>query len=472
LCRIFKFGTIYFIRYMKKLLLLILIFLSELVNAQDSIKINDNIHIDFGLTFRQLYQTATVNEDRIIDPAVNNHRLKDTLEYFSPFFHCATYVSPSFKISYKDKLYLNFITYFEHRGWSNGSYDQGMNRVFSEFSFGINDSIKLFKTKTSVNLLVGNMFNENEEEFGVKAYNIDMQGIKFKAQMKDYSLNLLYSSDFMQQMGLLIDEYIRVQLGKNMKTKSGKMRSSFSLSFDYNGMIDSNRMNRYNRFSSGLQYSVLFDNNLKMYFLTDYLLNGRYNSSNPASNFTVLLKLHYMKLLSKNTSFSIVPKLRFFGNNYISENYENGFGLYPYRYRYIGNPRYSYSILYPLKSYFRDVSQYAFYTEYRHSNNILSLELDVHTDFLIFRNIRNEVKLETFSIKRDFRDRNDFFSYIFISNFLYINLYEGFKGGIYISNKQMNQDVQYQTFYQMKYPYIGFYFIYNGNFKLKNIFKE
>lgn len=216
----------------------------------------------------------------------------------------------------------------------------------------------------------------------------------------------------------------------------------------------------------GFVVNHYFSDKLGLFVIGDYFLNAPTIINTKYSNGALLIKANY-ETNSLNSKLLISPRFRFYGINYRYLNYQSKFYNYTYRYRNDRSPIYPGEIRYPLKNYFRPVSQFAFYSEYQNVYDIFSLELYLDWDYKIHNKLHHRLNTEIISVHRMTSKYGNYYTYLYYTSYLYYNIFKGFNAGLYISNKQINRDVQYQTFYQMKYPFFGFHFTYDGSFRLK-----
>lgn len=134
-------------------------------------------------------------------------------------------------IIYKDKFSLNFKLYLEQRAWSYGVNNIYLNTTFPYFNFMAKDSALIFKKKFKYNFKMGDLYDVDEANYGLRAYNIDIQGISAKADMKNLSASFIYAADMGIGIGLNTDEYFRFIFERKLNNK--KKYSSIGITTDY-----------------------------------------------------------------------------------------------------------------------------------------------------------------------------------------------------------------------------------------------
>lgn len=437
---------------MKKYLLLIALLTSILSYGQRISK--KDIKVDFNYEYQQLYTDEYFIDSNsyLIDPEVKKNRVIDSTSMYSPFNHAGSYIRFGLNANYKNKVDIELNSYFEHRGWSNG-LDQIFNViVFPRYKIKYEDTIEIadkniyFYFKNGI--LDGSVVNKND----IKLYNIEFYGFKSILAYKNNYLNLVYSADASQNVGLFVDEYYRLELHRKYTEKDYIINYGLTSSFM---TYDRSGFDRYNNYGMILSASIA-NNFIFLFTLDSREGNGKLNNKN---NIALKTEIEYNK-----NNFKIKIKHRYFGKNYNLGHYERSYYDKKYRYRLINNPRISYYYNYPLKNYFRNVSQWAFYTEYQESLNINSLELLSSYSLNLYKNFNLDIELEALSVFRNSTDYKNYFIYYFYSANLYYQAYDNLKIGLYSTNKQMNLDIQYQGFYQAKYPMFGFNISYQGSF--------
>jgi len=198
----------------------------------------------------------------------------------------------------------------------------------------------------------------------------------------------------------------------------------------------------------------------KWYFITEYKISNSTSNNFQGSNIAFVLAMQYNYKTNAH-HITLNPKLRYYGYEFRNLDYNKSYYLYRN-----SNPLFdAWHNFYPLKNYYQPVSQYALYAEYYDDYGLYSLELNLNWDWKISRKIGHKLDVEVFQFFRNSTDNGKYYTNVYFSSFLYYKFAESFKGGLYISNKQMNRDVQYQTFYQMQYPFFGFHISYDGAFE-------
>lgn len=419
----------------------------------------DQFSVDLDLKYKQLYLSETSDDYKLrVDPEVSQNRKKDTLAYSSPFQHSALYFKVGFNVAYKNKYKLDFNTFFEQRSWSAGVNNLDRYVVFPQFRFDLTDTITLGQHDLDWMFKLGNIYTDNELTSGLRAYNIDLFGYIAKLKHRKSKLSLFYSGDMYSSIGLLINDYCYLKysrlVGENLE-----FGASFSSASNFRFKPKESKW--YPNYGLYVKKDV---SDIELLIMLEYadkkidlLTEEKY------ANLGGFLKILYEDDFHK-TNIKAEGNIRYFGANYISGHY--GGSAYLYRSNHSREARGEY--LYPLKNYFRPLSQFALYSEYR-PTQIISYELSLNWKQKLFNKISHDVDLEVLNLNTDgfYDEPNTSFTYYYYTYFLYYNIFPGFKAGFYLTNKLMNVDVLYQTFYQSDKPFIGIHFTWDGKFRLK-----
>ncbi len=418
---------------------------------------NNDIKFELGFEFKQLYQRPTYNINPLIDPEIEKNRPIDTSDYYSPFMHSALYFGINYEINYKEKYKLKFTSFFEQRNWSLGPYSKYFYNYYPQYKFSIADTIKFNDKYIPIKVKIGDMYVLNEIQTGLKAYNIDFQGSDIEAKYKRLKLNVLYISSLDFHVGLRIDEFIRTKLQYDYNLKNNAALLSTALSYEYNKMaFIQNSMGNI-----GFIASLNFAKDYRYYLIAEYKLSNSFFNEVKSSNVAFVLAMDY-NVSKKKYKLGIKSKLRYYGYEFRELDYNKSYYLYRN-----SNPLFdAFNHFYPLRNYYRPVSQYSMYAEYYDDYGLYSLELNIGWDWQFSNKIGHKLDVELLQFYRNSSFNGNHYTNIYFTSFLYFKFAKSFKGGLYISNKQMNRDVQYQAFYQMQYPFFGFQISYDGKFEL------
>jgi len=297
---------------------------------------------------------------------------------------------------------------------------------------------------------------------------MDFFGINSELTYKNKSLNLLYCTGASYTIGLSVDEIIQLEYLHNYKLHN----ISYSIGFQYNQIIYFKEIKldimKDNYSSYALVYKANLSKNLNFYTIIDYTNRQKFRFDILNESVGFLSKISY-KNKSRNLKYTANLTYLHYGSEYIKDHYNDPRDKMFYRYRNMTYPYQKGDYIYPLKSYFRPLSQWALYSEYQNNGNIKGIELTLQIDWNFYKKLHFFVDIENVNINRFNPNGSNTFSYLYYTSNLYINLADKMILGFYLTNKQMNLDVNYPTFYQLKHPLIGFNFKYSGlshnNFK-------
>ncbi len=427
-----------------------------------------NFSLSADLEFKQLYSsTLSLPPEFRVDPQMQKLRWHDSSKYYSPFMHNAIYFKLGVLLEYKNKYRLSFTPYFEQRGWSVGIINNDNNLLYNFFSIEVQDTIHIKQNDLTVDAKMGNYYEEEERFTGLRAYNIDMQGLYSSLSYKRNRMLFTYAGDLIENIGLLIDEYFYFHY---LREVNGNSNTELGATFNIIRHRPRRFLDHQIYCSYGLTFHHIFSDNLEINLIADYADRKLPNPQEKYANLGGLLELNY-KYNAKRIKLNLSAGYRYFGYNYLKNHYETFFRNDYFRYRSIiygqDFPNDKGPMLYPLKNYFRPVSQFALYSEYQPENNMTGIEFSACWEQQLSKKIGNKADLELLNIHKNIHNYNNYYFYYYYTNFIYYEMFPGFKGGLYVTNKLMNLDVQYQTFYQSRHPFFGFHFTWDGVVKIK-----
>ncbi|MFW5761874.1 MAG: hypothetical protein ACOCXH_12935 [Cyclobacteriaceae bacterium] len=419
----------------------------------------DQFSLDIDLKYKQLYLARLFDDYKFrVDPEVSQYRKKDTLAYSSPFQHSALYFKVGFDVSYKNKYRLYFNTFLEQRSWSAGVNNLDRYVVFPQFRFHLKDTITLWQHDLEWMFKLGNIYTDDELTSGLRAYNIDHFGYIAQLKYRKSKLSLFFSGDMAVSIGLFIGDYYYLKYSRLMGNNL-EFGASFGSAYNFRWKPEGSKW--YPNYGLYMKKGM---SNIQLLMMLEYADKNKNLKEEKYTALGGLFKISYKKMFNKS-NIKAEAKIRHLGTKYLLAHY--GGSTYLYRSDLSREGRGEY--LYPLKNYFRPVSQFALYSEYRW-RKVLSYELNISWKQRLFPKCYHDLKLEFLNINTDnyFNDDpNTSFTYYYYTYFLYYNIFPGFKAGFYLTNKLMNVDVLYQTFYQSNKPFYGIHFTWDGKFRLK-----
>ena len=351
----------------------------------------------------------------------------------------------------------------ELRGTSYGVYNTGNTIIFPQFLFRYHDTFTVFKRKLVTTASIGNYNNIRTDE-GLIYYNIDAQALYFKISYGGFTFEHMHIADLLESIGLNIDDGVTNSFYYNTpKGKKGEIWK-FGIGYDLNDQIVGPVYMLMRDFLNA--YAALIpDSTSRIYLQFSNLQGGPVDEAN-TNAFVVGAKKEISK---KNLRLFCRAELRYYGS-YFKDNFWDG-DVY---YRNFSTPvyggTYANSIgpnLYPLRNYERPFSQFAAFTEpelnpFSVGGAALYLDGDVRIYRKLFFNVNLDINYMTwFSPEARFTDLPNSASYtypFYKIGFVYqpVKSTRIFAG---ITNKGMNLDNTYQTFYLLKNPYFYFEFV-------------
>jgi hypothetical protein len=384
----------------------------------------------------------------------------------NPLFHGAFYSLIKSETSVHSKYKLDLDLLLEHRGMSYGLYDMNNVVIFPYYKFIIPENVNLLGDSLNILLHFGS-FMQGKIHEGLKIYNIDYHGFICKLDWRRFFFQYYQIGDLSWGIGLRLEELYDYSIGYNIIEESER-KLKFGLNLSINNYAAQNID------SLLFKHLDLAQNDFRSYYYSNYGIWGEYTFLNKAGiyfqyeirntpyiniaeNSAILIggniKLNYSKLC-----FTINPELRYYGWMY---NFAHKDDSVSYRKKSSGVDKYSSNTvgryLYPLMNYNNNFSQWAVYTDYQYQN-IAGLEMRVNLKRQLYKSIDVDLESESCTLIKEYNYKGKkTFTYLFYSAQLVYNAAGLFKIGIGISNKSMNLDKHYNTFYVRKIPAIHFY---------------
>jgi len=373
----------------------------------------------------------------------------------NPLRHGAYYAVLKNKIYITQGVRINFDLYGEHRGVSYGVFNTKNVIVYPIiFAEGI-DSFFLGNKKFIIEGKVGQFLNEKLDQ-GLLIYNIDAQGLQTNIRISEWKVSYTLYGDFYNGIGLNIDDLHALSIvryfGNERNTQIG-----FSINTTnpaYEKKIDNLRLNLFGNYylKNGVVYSQLG------YRTVD--------KSQPKFEKRLSKQIGFVigvKLKDEKRKFVLTNRIefRYYGKSFNARHFVNGL---LYRQPLTVRPLYANTIgeyLYSLRKFETPFSQWTVFTEYQGSN-VAGLSLTGLVGYKFSKKIEGELEYDFNEIiaGKDtafaflLSGSNNFF-YPFFSFGIYYKPIKNFKAGFIITNKGMNLDISYPTFYLYKRPYFG-----------------
>jgi hypothetical protein len=462
-----------------KIVILRLIFLSIFplnmlyASVNDSTISNILNRIEFNVSGAQLYHMSSNSREALMPDFVNPYKgyYYQNNETFNsetvnvsdnPLFHGAAYFD--FKLNFSGYGFtIGTDIFAEHRGISYGVFNTRNMILFPKFRMAFDSSFKLFGEKFEAAVFVGNHENLRLYE-GLSLYNMECQGSVFYLKWRNFKLSRIKIGDLEYCIGLGIndvDDFIlsaeNLCIWNDWKLDIKAGISQYLFSYAFSSFIYPDNETGSQNLSFALHndnfriYSQLgirgSNSNIDFKWRSAFLAGAKYKYESENLRLDLTGEYRYygyyfnQNLYSKNVHYREIVSSG--SNDYIS-GYANTIG----------------TNLYPLFSLNAPFSQWAVYTEYQ-NKNVMALVFQLNGTYKFYDNFVFKANLDYNYIRASYEDG-------FLYPFYNIGIgYEPIKDNYILvssTNKAMNLDKSYPTFYLYKVPRIMLTF--NFNFDL------
>jgi len=379
----------------------------------------------------------------------------------NPLVHGAFYARIKSETSYHKKYALNLDLVVEDRGMSYGINDLNKIVLFPIFQFSFNEKYKFMHDSLHVALRVGSFIN-NKLRNGLKIYNVDTQGSDLTLDWKNFNFNVHEVGDLSWGTGLALEDFTDVSLGYNLKLSNTKSLN-FGINYNLNSYPTFDKIHeiykvaRYGNYGIFSKYTASKNAN---YYLQMELRNAPYINIKENGAFVIGSELNYH---FQNLSLSFNPEIRYYGWMY---NYGHKVDSITFRQKntsatlsnVIYNDTYSNTVgryLYPLMNFNNKFSQWAVYTDYQYQN-IAGIELRTTINWQFSKKVFAKIDVESSTLMKEYKtDGKKTFTYLYYTSSIVYQPIKYFNIALEITNKMMNLDKFYQTFYMCEQPLIG-----------------
>lgn len=352
--------------------------------------------------------------------------------YFT--FHTWTDITPSLQ------LYGSFTA--DHRGFSFAPYNTLAIAFLARYHAAYNNAIPLFKGADSLKLYgrIGTHENYRNNE-GLTLYNMDVQGLEGGLQWRKLAVSAQRIADLQFGIGLNIDGVIDYKLGFKDLTLNRKWEAEVGIGRQkYESRPD----------ADGVKYftAAVFSKNIRWYVETGYRNSGL--NVDAALNVAFLAGMRG-KISRKKTTLSYSAEYRYYGGGFnhslrkeTNTHYRDtakGPGL-----NYIGNN------VYPLSFLNRPFSQWAVFTEYD-KQWVGGFTINAQLKQVLFKNFYLLAEIDYNLIRTQAEAP---FAYPFYKIGAMVEAAKGTCLVVSITNKTMNLDKHYTTYYLIDKPLLQF----------------
>ena len=359
----------------------------------------------------------------------------------NPIFHFAIYNGTVLKTTLNKKYSIETGLFMEERSFSHGNNTLSNLIFFPKIKLGLIDTFKILKHNIHTSISAGDFWNEDFQDI-IRFYNIDFQALEVNFGIKNWNFKTNVIGDLSRNIGFNLHEMYRFQLQHKFK----KVTNSIALSIN-------------ELFSSPSGYHPQ-ERDFNLTFYSKYHIN-------PKSNFEAQADFRINK--PDNVSKAIGVKYSYHSNKWLKlhstiryMDFEFNKGYANFKPNYRNGSKFVGEQLYPLKNYYRPMNQWAFLTSHQY-RDIINFELNANIKYPIYKKI-------TFFADIDYNficepQLKKTYHYPLYNTGLNINFTKNFILTFSATNKQMNLDNFYQTFYISKVPL----FSYNFKYYLENV---
>ena len=445
-------------------------------NAPDttgSTKNPGNTSWDFG--FGSFYQAPFANFENYADPLtvklpeesfmqrrygdielqklwdLNNDNATD-----NPLFHEAFYLDLQASHKLSKDITIQGRTVIEHRGNSYGVYNVKNIALYPQYRISFNKKIAFLKDSIAFSINYGN-FNNFKFAEGLTIYNLDIYGNYSKIIFKRFDLEYLHIADLFQGIGLNIDDAFYSGLSYTVKNKSGlSWRSGVHHTFLMPTGTDLPPFSEKPDNMVDINTALYKSSKFRLYGQSSFRYNigqnfpgFRYNNRHNVVESCAALLGASIKKSSKKFNIEVRAEGRYYGSLY--KMWFVNTNVY---YRNKDQESYSNTVgssLYPIIRYNRPFGQWAVYTEYNRGINMLAASAEINMEYALHKNVSISGKTDLHILKPE---DHKIFTYPFYD--LGFSLHSKKEYGLYlgITNKGMNLDKHYPTYYLFKKPVV------------------
>ncbi len=364
-----------------------------------------------------------------------------------PQYHASTFVGLLTKVSIKKGYDLSFDLFSENRGASFGTLRLDKVTIYPKIYLHLVDTINILNQKIGVEVDLNDM-NKYQLNEGLGINNIDVQGEIFKLSWKNWQYQYTQIWDLSQHINLNINELFSHKISY-IKRIDIDNSHKIGISYDNHLMFKVLDNENINKISFFIKKEIK-----KHQFYTEVSI--RFSDTNntitiPHHNTAALVGYEY-KVKQKKHTWNFKAKGRYFGNNYNSNFTGNGFPKYR-------NPRFNIThnnsvgdYLYPLINTYNRFDQWSVYTDYQ-GIRLVSIALFSNSEVQLYKNWWVMADIETNFIGAE--DTDNAFYFFYKTGVVFKMPYDT-RFETYITNKIMNLDIDYQSFYQSINPLFGF----------------
>jgi hypothetical protein len=325
-------------------------------------------------------------------------------------------------------------------GFSWGPYNTFNTAILPRYWGTYNKAFHIGSSPFKFYAKIGNFENFKSYE-GLTMYNIDMQGVVANLQYRKLHFTSTSVTDLQKSLGLNIDgtrnykvSVEDVHIGKNWKTdiQAGVQQLLSTSTGSYMNMIS----------------AAIYQGPFRMYTEASYRYNDLFD---PSLNSAFLCGIKGSSKLSKiQMKYSLEYRYYGGGFNYGFRKEENT------HYRKIdkgAGGNFVGDQVYPISYLNRPFSQWAVFTEYNNKRWVEGITLNAQIDYPISTKLKWIIDLDMNIIATE---KEQPFLYPFYKTGLKATAYKGTYVAVTLTNKTMNLDNFYTSYYCLKHPAFQF----------------
>jgi hypothetical protein len=424
----------------------------------ESIIQNEGVFL-FGLDFQHLYHYnpySKIHEDRFVLPAWirmirqeyplikgRNKKMRDVLSD-NPLYHGASYFDFYMHYNLSKNISIQTHLFAEHRGISYGIFSTSAMVVYPMFRGELKKTFSFMNSQWDFDAILG-CFADLRLYEGLNFFNLDTQGTNISLRKGHLKASFFLAGDLINGIGLNIDDLIDYSIAYY----SDDHRGSFQYQIQV-GVSDVGR--KFKRYIWNLAASILSPKRFSLYTQISYKKKKdffQWETSHPsiADMCGALLGFKY-NLETIETHFLFTFEIRYFGKYFNAGNCDHNV---VYRKEYGGE--YNNTVgpnLYPLRWFNRPFLQWAVFTEYQSKNiagvtSVISFKKQLLMDLFVRADI---------DFNYLFTEGEPSFLYPFYDLGLAWRFFKLGEIKVSLTNKSMNLDIYYPSFYLLRDPYI------------------
>jgi hypothetical protein len=436
-----------------------LFFISSFSNliAQDSTRFYDHIKLSWEA---DAYYAPQIERRISLPETIKSQRYFKKFASDNPLHHGASAFGLRIESALIKNYNLDVRLMAEHRGISYGVFNTASMIVYPIFRFNFVDTLRFKNAKWVISGQVGQERNFSQGE-GLYLYNLNCHAERLRIQVHPHViLETFHIGDLSEGIGLALDEVFQQSIiFKDIPLSKNAQKLTVQLSLTKWEGLYTPYYQRYQNpdervFLPEIMAHFYPNRATKIYthlsfkpVTTPYQIDSAvYYKPTPIGKIAGLVGINWQRKTEK-LNIETVFEARYYGKSFNFERAERS-SFYRNRSSFFGYNATIGQNLYPLASYDRPFSQWGVFTEYNHKN-VGGLTLRAKGNYQLRNPWYWYFDLDDNLI---FADGERPFNYLFVSTGLNYKFRKDIDCGIGLTNKGMNLDVFYPTFYYHRKP--------------------